>query len=95
MTRRSHPSSRAPDGSSPSRARGGSLDSRLAGLLAGAGALQTLTLELAQARGVNPDLIRREEAPYRDAAHEAGGVRRMVSRRTLPQPVPQPRSDPR
>ena len=51
----------------------GLLDSRLAGLLAGAGALQTLTLELAQARGVNPDLIRREEAPDRDAAHEAEG----------------------
>ncbi len=51
----------------------GLLDSRLAGLLAGAGALQTLTLELAHARGVNPDLIRREEAPYRDAADEAEG----------------------
>jgi fructoselysine-6-P-deglycase FrlB-like protein len=47
------------------------VDSRLAGLLAGAGALQTLTLELALARGTNPDLIRREEAAYRHAAHEA------------------------
>jgi fructoselysine-6-P-deglycase FrlB-like protein len=47
------------------------IDSRLAGLLAGAGALQTLTLELAHARRVNPDLIRREEAAYRQAAHEA------------------------
>jgi fructoselysine-6-P-deglycase FrlB-like protein len=47
------------------------LDRRLAGLLAGAGALQMLTLELAHARHANPDLIRREQAPYRHAAHEA------------------------
>jgi fructoselysine-6-P-deglycase FrlB-like protein len=47
------------------------VDRRLAGLLAGAGALQTLTLELAHARHVNPDLIRRDQAPYRHAAHEA------------------------
>ena len=47
------------------------VDPRLAGLLAGAGALQALTLELAHARHTNPDLIRREEAPYRRAAHEA------------------------
>jgi len=47
------------------------LDRRLAGLLAGAGALQMLTLELARALHLNPDLIRREEAPYRHAAHEA------------------------
>ncbi|MFL5864931.1 MAG: SIS domain-containing protein [Solirubrobacteraceae bacterium] len=47
------------------------VDRRLAGLLAGAGALQTLTLELAHARRINPDLIRREQAPYRDAAREA------------------------
>ena len=46
------------------------VDTRLAGLLAGAGALQTLTLELAHARRTNPDLIRREEASYRQAAHE-------------------------
>jgi glutamine---fructose-6-phosphate transaminase (isomerizing) len=44
---------------------------RLAGLLAGAGALQSLTLELAHARHTNPDLIRREQAPYRHAAQEA------------------------
>jgi glutamine---fructose-6-phosphate transaminase (isomerizing) len=44
---------------------------RLAGLLAGAAALQRLALELAQARGVNPDLIRREQAPYRTAAQAA------------------------
>jgi glutamine---fructose-6-phosphate transaminase (isomerizing) len=47
------------------------IDHRLAGLLAGAGALQTLTLELAHARNTNPDLIRREQAPYRTAAQEA------------------------
>ena len=47
------------------------LDRRLAALLAGAGALQVLTLQLAHARGTNPDLIRREEAPYRRAAHVA------------------------
>jgi glutamine---fructose-6-phosphate transaminase (isomerizing) len=47
------------------------LDRRLAGLLAGAGALQTLALELAHARHINPDLIRREQAPYRHAAQEA------------------------
>jgi glutamine---fructose-6-phosphate transaminase (isomerizing) len=40
----------------------------LAALLGGAGALQALTLQLARARGVNPDLIRREEEPYRLAA---------------------------
>jgi glucosamine--fructose-6-phosphate aminotransferase (isomerizing) len=37
-------------------------------LLGGAGALQRLTLALAAEAGVNPDLIRREEAPYREAA---------------------------
>ena len=47
------------------------LGRRLAGLLAGAGMLQALTLELAHARGTNPDLIRREQAPYRQAAAEA------------------------
>jgi fructoselysine-6-P-deglycase FrlB-like protein len=40
----------------------------LASLLGGAIALQLLTLELAHARGTNPDLIRREEAAYRRAA---------------------------
>jgi len=40
-------------------------------LLAGAGALQALTLELVRARRLNPDLIRREEEPYRRAG-EAG-----------------------
>ena len=47
------------------------LDQRLAGLLAGAGALQTLTLALAHARDTNPDLIRREQAAYRAAAQAA------------------------
>jgi fructoselysine-6-P-deglycase FrlB-like protein len=37
-------------------------------LLGGAAALQRLTLALVAAAGVNPDLIRREEAPYREAA---------------------------
>lgn len=50
------------------------LDPVLACLLGGAGALQTLTLALAHARGTNPDLIRREEAPYRQAAQVAEGA---------------------
>jgi len=37
-------------------------------LLASAPALQHLTLELVHLAGVNPDLIRREDAPYRAAA---------------------------
>ncbi len=37
-------------------------------LLAGAFALQTLTLAAIHARGTNPDLIRREQAPWRAAA---------------------------
>jgi hypothetical protein len=41
-------------------------------LLAGALALQLLTLELAHIRGTNPDLIRREQGPYRRAAEAAG-----------------------
>ena len=48
-----------------------SLDRGLAVLLAGAGGLQALTLALAHARDTNPDLIRREEAPYRRAAQVA------------------------
>ena len=39
-----------------------------AALLAGAIAAQLLTLELVMAAGTNPDLIRREEEPYRAAA---------------------------
>jgi fructoselysine-6-P-deglycase FrlB-like protein len=41
-------------------------------LLAGAHALQLLTLELAHVRGTNPDRIRREQEPYRLAAEAAG-----------------------
>jgi fructoselysine-6-P-deglycase FrlB-like protein len=40
----------------------------LSALLGGAAALQRLTLAMAAEAGVNPDLIRREEAPYREAA---------------------------
>lgn len=47
------------------------LNPGLAALLAGAGALQTLTLEMAHVRHTNLDLIRREQAPYRNAAQEA------------------------
>jgi glutamine---fructose-6-phosphate transaminase (isomerizing) len=44
-------------------------------LLGGAAALQNLTLALVHARRVNPDLIRREEEPYRRAGDvgEGGG----------------------
>jgi fructoselysine-6-P-deglycase FrlB-like protein len=45
----------------------------LARLLAGAAALQRLTLALTRARGVNPDLIRREEEPYRRAGEAGDG----------------------
>ncbi len=37
-------------------------------LLGGAAALQRLTLAMVAKAGINPDLIRREEAPYREAA---------------------------
>jgi glucosamine--fructose-6-phosphate aminotransferase (isomerizing) len=47
------------------------LPSPAASLLASAPALQLLTLELAHLAGVNPDLIRREQAPYREAARIA------------------------
>ncbi len=40
-------------------------------LLTGAVALQLLTLELAHLAGTNPDLIRREQRPYREAAAAA------------------------
>jgi glucosamine--fructose-6-phosphate aminotransferase (isomerizing) len=40
----------------------------LLALLGGAAALQRLTLAMVAKAGVNPDLIRREEAPYREAA---------------------------
>ncbi len=45
----------------------------VARLLAGAAELQRLTLALAAARGVNPDLIRREEEPYRRAGELGDG----------------------
>jgi glucosamine--fructose-6-phosphate aminotransferase (isomerizing) len=45
----------------------------LGSLLAGAAALQRLTLAMAAEAGVNPDLIRREEAPNREAAALAEG----------------------
>jgi fructoselysine-6-P-deglycase FrlB-like protein len=51
------------------------VQSTLGGLLAGAAALQRLTLELAHVRGTNPDLIRREQRPYRAAAHAAENPR--------------------
>jgi hypothetical protein len=40
----------------------------VAALTATALALQQLTIALVHEAGVNPDLIRREEEPYRDAA---------------------------
>jgi fructoselysine-6-P-deglycase FrlB-like protein len=50
------------------------LNGALARLLWGAISLQRLTLSLAAARGVNPDLIRREEAPWRRAGDVAEGA---------------------
>jgi glucosamine--fructose-6-phosphate aminotransferase (isomerizing) len=44
------------------------LPAAAAALLGAAVPLQLLTLELAHACGTNPDLIRREQAPYREAA---------------------------
>jgi glutamine---fructose-6-phosphate transaminase (isomerizing) len=44
------------------------LPAAAAALLGAAVPLQLLTLELAHARGTNPDLIRREQEPYREAA---------------------------
>jgi fructoselysine-6-P-deglycase FrlB-like protein len=43
-------------------------------LLGGALALQLLTVGLVHARGTNPDLLRREQAPYREAV-AAGGAK--------------------
>jgi glutamine---fructose-6-phosphate transaminase (isomerizing) len=51
------------------------LEPNFAALLAGAGMLQTLTLQLAHVRHVNPDLIRREQAPYRRAAQAGEAVK--------------------
>jgi hypothetical protein len=47
------------------------LDRRLAGLLAGAGALQALTLSLAHTRGTNPRPHPPRRGPYRHAAQVA------------------------
>ncbi len=47
------------------------LPAAAAALLGAAAPLQLLTLELALARGTNPDLIRREQAPYRAAARSS------------------------
>ena len=49
------------------------LDPTLGRLLAGAIALQRLTLAVVAARGVNPDLIRRDEPAWRRAAEVAEG----------------------
>ena len=57
----------APAGVVPAPAAEG-LPAVAAALLGAAVPLQLLTLELAHARGTNPDLIRREQAPYREAA---------------------------
>ncbi len=43
-------------------------------LLGGAVALQLLTVGLVHARGTNPDFLRREQAPYREAVI-AGGAK--------------------
>jgi hypothetical protein len=43
-------------------------------LLGGAVALQLLTTGLVHARKTNPDLLRREQAPYREAV-AAGGAK--------------------
>jgi glucosamine 6-phosphate synthetase-like amidotransferase/phosphosugar isomerase protein len=51
------------------------LPAAAAALLGAAVPLQLLTLELAHARGTNPDLIRREQAPYREAAGIVEGGR--------------------
>lgn len=51
--------------------RGAHLPAVLASLTGSALALQHLTLALAAAAGTNPDLIRREQAPYREAAELA------------------------
>jgi fructoselysine-6-P-deglycase FrlB-like protein len=45
------------------------LESEFGALLAGAALLQALTLGFTSVRATNPDLIRREEAIYRQAAH--------------------------
>jgi glucosamine--fructose-6-phosphate aminotransferase (isomerizing) len=50
------------------------LDPRAAATLGAAVAVQLLALDLATVRGTNPDLIRREELAYREAASQAEGT---------------------
>ncbi len=50
------------------------LEARAAAMLGAAVALQLLAVDLATARGTNPDLIRREELAYREAASQAEGT---------------------
>ena len=86
ITRRCPRSSRPPGASSSTSLIATLLARRLAAQLAGAGALQALTLALAHSRGVNPDLIRREEAPYRGAADVAEQDARLVRPASRPDP---------
>jgi glucosamine--fructose-6-phosphate aminotransferase (isomerizing) len=51
-------------------------------LLGGAVALQLLTIGLVHARGTNPDFLRREQAPYREAVI-AGGAKHARAERPL------------
>jgi fructoselysine-6-P-deglycase FrlB-like protein len=53
--------------------RAGGLPAAAAALLGAAAPLQLLALELALARGTNPDLIRRDEEAYREAARIVEG----------------------
>ena len=55
----------------PTVALGAEVTTRTEALLAGALGLQLLTLELCMALGTNPDLIRRDEPLYRQAAEAA------------------------
>jgi fructoselysine-6-P-deglycase FrlB-like protein len=55
----------------PTVALSAAVATRAEALLGGALALQLLTLELCMALGTNPDLIRRDEALYREAAEAA------------------------
>ncbi|MHB1524193.1 MAG: SIS domain-containing protein [Candidatus Dormibacteria bacterium] len=50
------------------------IDPRVAATLGAAMGIQLLALGLATARGTNPDLIRREELAYREAASQADGT---------------------
>ncbi len=63
----------APAGVVPTPTADG-LPAAAAALIGAAVPLQLLTLELAHARGTNPDLIRREQTPYREAAKIVEGA---------------------